>query len=266
MKLTADNYYSRIANYTYCSVSQYKDFCGTYGKKGCEKTALAKIAGRYEPKKSIALLVGGYVDAYFEGTLEEYKMNNPEVFKKDGTLKADYIKAEKIIERVTSDKVFMKYMSGQKQVIMTADLWGVPFKIKMDSYLPGQAIVDLKIIESITKPKWTGDAAPMDFIEYWGYDIQGAVYQKVVEINTGKKLPFFIAAATKEDATNLEVIRVPQTKLDAVMATVHANLPRIQRLKNMEEAPTQCDTCEYCRMTKVLTGPIWEHEIQFDFG
>lgn len=25
MKLTADNYYSRIANYTYCSVSQYKE-------------------------------------------------------------------------------------------------------------------------------------------------------------------------------------------------------------------------------------------------
>lgn len=265
MNLTAENYHSRIANYAYCSVSQYKDFCGTYGKKGCEYTALAKIAGKYEPKKTTALLVGGYVDAYFEGTLEAYKMANPEVFKKDGGLKAEYIKAERIIERVTQDKVFMKYMSGQKQVIMTAELFGVPFKIKIDSYLPGQAIVDLKIVESITKPKWTGDAAPMDFIEYWGYDIQGAVYQKVVEIITGKKLPFFIAAATKEDATNFEVIRVPQTKLDAVLATLHANLPRIQRLKEMQEEPTQCETCEYCRQTKVLSGPIWEHEIIFEF-
>lgn len=264
MRLTAENYHSNIANYHYCSVSQYKDFCGSYGKRGCEKTALAKIAGKYTPKKTTALLVGGYVDAYFEGTLDEYKKTNPEIFKKDGTLKAEYTKADKIIERVTKDRVFMQYMSGQKQVIMTGDLFGVPFKIKMDSYIPGKAIVDLKVVESITKPKWTGDASPMTFIEYWGYDIQGAVYQKVVELNTGEKLPFFIAAATKEDATNFEVIRVPQTKLDAVMASLKINLPRIQRLKNMEEEPTQCDSCEYCRETKVLAGPIWEHEIIFD--
>lgn len=264
MKLTAENYHSNVANYHFCSVSQYKDFCGSYGKKGCEKTALAKIAGKYIPKKTTALLVGGYVDAYFEGTLGKYKEENPECFKKDGGLKAEYVKADKIIERVTQDRVFMKYMSGQKQVIMTAEMFGVPFKIKMDSYLPGQAIVDLKVVESIRKAKWTGDSAPMDFIEYWGYDIQGAVYQKVVEIITGKKLPFFIAAATKEDATDFEVIRVPQTKLDAAIAAVKTNLPRIQRLKSMQEEPTACETCEYCRQTKVLTGPIWEHEIIFD--
>lgn len=264
MRLTAENYHSSIANYSFCSVSQYKDFCGSYGKKGCEKAALAKIAGRYEPKKTTALLVGGYVDAYFEGTLDEYKQENPECFKKDGGLKAEYIKADKIIERVTQDKVFMKYMSGQKQVIMTAELYGVPFKIKMDSYLPGQAIVDLKVVESIVKAKWTGDAAPMDFIEYWGYDTQGAVYQKVVEIVTGKKLPFFIAAATKEEATDFEVIRLPQSKLDSALATLKTNIARIQRLKNMEEDYTACGTCEYCRMTKVLSGPIWEHEIIFD--
>ncbi len=264
MKLTAENYHSNIANYQFCSVSQYKDFCGSYGKKGCEKTALAKISGKYAPKKTVALLVGGYVDAYFEGTLDKYKEDNPECFKKDGGLKADYVKADKIIERVTQDRVFMKYMSGQKQVIMTAEMFGVPFKIKMDSYLPGQAIVDLKVVESIRKAKWTGDSAPMDFIEYWGYDTQGAVYQKVVEIATGKKLPFFIAAATKEDATDFEVIRVPQTKLDAALTAVKTNLPRIQRLKSMQEEPTACETCEYCRQTKVLTGPIWEHEIIFD--
>lgn len=264
MRLTAENYHSNIANYHYCSVSQYKDFCGSYGKRGCEKTALAKIAGKYTPKKTTALLVGGYVDAYFEGTLDKYKAENPEVFKKDGALRAEYIKADKIIERVTKDRVFMKYMSGEKQVIMTAELFGVPFKIKMDSFIPGKVIVDLKVVESITKPKWAGDSAPMNFIEYWGYDIQGAIYQKVVEINTGHKLPFYIAAATKEDATNFEVIRVSQSHLDEVMASIKMNLPRIQRLKNMEEEPTQCDSCEYCRETKVLTGPIWEHEIIFD--
>lgn len=204
------------------------------------------------------------MDAYFEGTLDRYKQENPECFKNDGGLKANFVKANGIIERVTQDRVFMRYMSGQKQVIMTADLFGVPFKIKMDSYLPGQAIVDLKVVESIRKAKWTGDSAPMDFIEYWGYDIQGAVYQKVVEILTGDKLPFFIAAATKEEATDFEVIRIPQTKLDAALSAVKTNLPRIQRLKAKQEEPTACETCEYCRQTKVLSGPIWEHDIIFD--
>lgn len=32
MVLTAENYYSQEANEEYMSVSQFKDFCGTYGK------------------------------------------------------------------------------------------------------------------------------------------------------------------------------------------------------------------------------------------
>ena len=41
MLLTSENYYSREANEEYLSVSQYKDFMGTYGKPGCEEYALA---------------------------------------------------------------------------------------------------------------------------------------------------------------------------------------------------------------------------------
>lgn len=43
MLLTSENYYSREANEEYLSVSQYKDFMGTYGKPGCEEYALAKL-------------------------------------------------------------------------------------------------------------------------------------------------------------------------------------------------------------------------------
>lgn len=265
MKLTKENYFSNMANFHYCSVSQYKDFCGSYGRKGCEKAALAKIAGRYETKKTTAMMVGSYVDAYFEGTLDEFKEANPEIFRKDGGLKAEYTKADRIIERVTRDKVFMAYMGGEKQVIMEAELFGVPFKVKIDSYIKGKAIVDLKVVESIRKAKWTGDASPMDFIEYWGYDTQGAVYQKVVEIVTGEKLPFYIAAVTKEDEPDLEVIRISQSKLDSALTTLKSNLPRIVELKDMKSDPIGCETCDYCKATKVLKGPIWEHEIVFDF-
>lgn len=57
MVLTAENYYSQEANEEYMSVSQFKDFCGTYGKMPCEFTAMEKLKGRWEEPKSKALMV-----------------------------------------------------------------------------------------------------------------------------------------------------------------------------------------------------------------
>ena len=126
MQLTEENYYSDIANYEYMSVSQFKDFNGTYGKAACEAAAVAKLKGTYKEPKSTALLIGSYVDRYFEGTLESYKKEEPAIFKKDGKLKAEYIQADTLIKRAERDELFMKYMSGKKQVIMTAELYGTP--------------------------------------------------------------------------------------------------------------------------------------------
>ena len=80
---------------------------------------------------------------------------------------------------------------------MTANLFGINWKIKMDSYHPDDKIVDLKIMRSMD-PIWS-DKCHMksDFIRYWGYDIQGAVYQKVVELVTGKKTAFLHCVCNK---------------------------------------------------------------------
>lgn len=116
MVLTAENYYSKEANKEYMSVSQYKDFAGTYGKMACEFSAVEKLEERWEQKKTTPLLVGSYVDSYFEGTVGEFKKETPEIFTRDGGLKAPYIQADKIIERMERDPLFMMYMSGKKQV------------------------------------------------------------------------------------------------------------------------------------------------------
>lgn len=167
MVLTAENYYSQEANEEYMSVSQFKDFCGTYGKMPCEFTAMEKLKGRWEEPKSKALMVGSYVDSYFEGTLDRFKAENPDLFKRDGTLKAEFVKADEIIQRIERDDYFMKFMSGKKQVIMTGELFGTKWKIKMDSYIPNIAIVDLKVIrekaEQITSVKET----EMSELEAW---------------------------------------------------------------------------------------------------
>lgn len=237
MELTAENYYSPEANAEYMSVSQFKSFAGTDGKLACEAEAMAELRGEWEMKKTTALMVGSYVDSYFEGTLDDYKKRTPELFTQKGTLRAEYKKADDIIKRIERDPFFMKCMSGEKQVIMTGELFGAKWKIKMDSYVKGTVIVDLKVMSSITKHEWVRDLGPVDFIRYWGYDIQGAVYQEIVGQNTGKKLPFYIAAATKEDETNIEVIHVADNFLRDALSIVEANMPRVLSVKNGEEQP-----------------------------
>lgn len=144
MVLTAENYYSQEANEEYMSVSQFKDFCGTYGKMPCEFTAMEKLKGRWEEPKSKALMVGSYVDSYFEGTLDKFKAENPDLFKRDGTLKAEFVKADEIIQRIERDDYFMKFMSGKKQVIMTGELFGTKWNVKVTvSYLKSKGLIEV---------------------------------------------------------------------------------------------------------------------------
>ena len=90
----------------------------------------------------------------------------------------------------------------------------------------------------------------------WGYDIQGAVYQEIVRQNTGKRIPFVIAVATKEDEPDIELIEVDQVYLDEALTRVKANIPRYAGLKAGKIEPTQCHVCPYCRKDKVLLEPI----------
>jgi hypothetical protein len=270
IEINNDNYYSEQANIDYMSVSQFKDFAGTLMHTGCEETAYEKMMNLIPQPVTKALLVGSYIDAFYEGTLDAFKSENRDnictktsikAFEKsqdpnDLQLLADFKQAESIIEKTTGDALFSEYMSGQKQVIMTANLFGVDWKIKMDSYHPDDKIVDLKVMRSMD-PIWS-DKCHMksDFIRYWGYDIQGAVYQKVVELRTGKKLPFFIACATKEEATNIEVIQIDQQYLDDALAFVQQNIQHVLDLKNGVVKPVACGNCYWCRKNKKLTAPI----------
>lgn len=246
IQLTSENYFSQQANLEYMSCSQFKSFCD------CEERTLADIAGDYKRDSSTALLVGSYVDAHFEGTLDVFKAQHPELFKRDGTLKADYVQAESIIQRVENDELFTKYMAGEKQVIMTGKIADVPYKIKIDSYHPDKAIVDLKVVKDFEKLWNDTEKLKQSFIRYWGYDIQGAIYQEIVRQNTGKQLPFFIAAATKEKHTDFNVFAVPQEWLDEKLAFVEERTPYFAKLKTGEEAAERCERCDWCKDTKIL--------------
>lgn len=259
VKLTNENYYSAEANKYYMSVSQFKDFNGTLGHAPCEFRAFEKLEGRWSEPPTDALLIGSYVDSYFEGTLDKFKLEHPEIFTQTGELYAKYKHAEYIIERVKKDELFMQYMSGQKQVIMTGQIGGEAWKIKMDSYHPGKAIVDLKVVKAVDgkdSEEWIPDYGRAPWYIFWNYDIQGAVYQEIVRQNTGKKLPFYLAAVSKQKEPSIQVGQIPQSRLDDALSIVEANLPRVMDIKNGYIKPDRCEDCDCCRRTRILHKPI----------
>ena len=256
MELTKDNYYSKEADWEYMSVHQYLDFVGHMGVKGCEARAMAKLDGEWQDETTTAMLVGSYVDSYFEGTLDEFTKEHPECFTKKDELKAPFKMAEKMIERCMRDDYFMSTLGGEKQVIMTAYLFGCDWKIKMDSYIPGKAIVDLKTSSDIHKMWKVEDYGYAPFTEYWGYTLQLALYQKVVEINTGKKLPCYISVVTKEDYPEIRVVYIDQMSLDHALNEIEMNIQSVLAVKNGDVEPIRCECCDYCKHTMVLTGAV----------
>lgn len=262
MKLTPENYHSKEANQHYLSVSQYKEFVGMLGRPACEAKALAKFNGVWIEEPSTAMLVGSYVDAFYEGTLEAFVAANPQIMTKSGELKAEFKRARDVIARIERDEYFKTLMSGEKQVIMTAELFGQPWKVKIDSYHAGRAIVDLKVMASLTQFFWVKDYGKMNFIEYWGYDIQGSIYQEVSRIFTGDTVPFVIAGASKEEYPDIEVIGFDQQRFNDILREVEQNVPRIIELKSGQVEPVRCGQCDYCRDTKVLSRAIHYTELR----
>ena len=170
LELNKENYFSQEANAAYWSASLIKDFLD------CEARALASVRGEYERPSTTALLVGSYVDAYFEGpgAVYSFVQNHPEIIKRDGTLKAEYVKADEMVDRAASDPVFMEYMTGEKQVIRTGEIFGFPFKIKMDVYQPGKRIVDLKTVRDLKSVYKPGEGR-LNFADAWRWPLQMAL-------------------------------------------------------------------------------------------
>lgn len=239
--LNDENYYSAEANRFFWSASQYKDFCK------CEAMAMAKIRGEFEQKQTKAMLIGTLVDRWFEGTLEQLRQESPNIFYcRNGALRADFRKADQIIKRVQQDERFMQFMSGEKQKILTFEMFGAPWKMKMDSFIEGSCIADLKIVASIDEDS---EAVKRSFRKL-KYHVQGAVYKSGVEANGYGDLPFYLAIATKEKTTNFNIYQILQPELDIAMNEIKKNMPRFIRVKEGIEPPKYCGNCDYCRMNK----------------
>ena len=278
MKLSNRNYYSAKANNEFMSVSQFKAF------QKCEATALAELKSEYERPKSKALFLGSFVDEMLTGTkksqvkfivenfenifqkssryikiperdrLDFVNEEFNELFKaENGKPYAEIVQALETIEKIKKQPLMMQHFKSKHQVIMTGEIAGVPFKIKMDNYKPNEFISDGKYMSSLRSPNLFES-----MVKYWGYDIQGAVYQEIVYQNTGKRLPFYLDIATKETPAHLAVAEIKQYDLDEALEKVKALAPRYQAIKDGYIEPERCGEydCNYCTETSVITEPV----------
>lgn len=245
-KPTKNNYFSREMDTAYFSASQVKEFMS------CPARAMARLSGDWDPPKGSALMVGSLVDAAFEGpkSIDRFKAEHPELYKRDGMLKAEYAKALEMVMRARQDDVFMEYMRGQKQKIITGKIDGVPFKCKLDVYRKGERIVDLKTAKD-TAPMYKPGEGRLSFADYWMWPLQMAIYQYI----EGNHLPCYLAVITKEDPPGLELIEIEQEKLDAELDFLKEKLPYFDAIKNGVIEPERCENCAYCRATRKLSGP-----------
>jgi hypothetical protein len=259
MKLTDSNYYSVDANKAYCSASQYKDFIGFPLRSGCEERALKAISGEYVQETTKALLQGSILDALWENDDPEYILERfPDCVSSKGPtkgeLKAEFRDVMKWYQRTLKEEKFCQYMSGDKQTIMTGEIEGLPFKIKIDSYLEGQAIVDLKTTKTLDRTfryfiPDSGERLP--FYMAYGYDIQLAIYREIVRQNTGDTLNCYLACVDKETHPICDIIELPKKLLDDALEGIKSNCETIIMLKNGEVTPVRCESssCDYCRDT-----------------
>lgn len=230
---------------------------------GCEAATMAELSGEWVPPPSEALLVGSYVDSYFEGpkSFERFIDEHPEIINsRTGELKAPFRRANEMIVRARCDAVFMEYMRGQKQKIVTGEIMGIPFKAKFDVYRKGERIVDLKTTRNM-EPQYRAGEGKLNPILYWGWDIQMAIYAEL----EGNDLPTYLAIITKEDPPNLYLVEITKAERDACMEYLKAKLPRFDAIKRGLIEPERCEHCAYCRATKRLTKPITLEELDMEF-
>ena len=250
ISLTNTNYHTTRANKDFWSVSLFKAF------DRCEACGLAMVRGEYEQEKTTSLMVGSYVDSYVAGEYNEFVTEHPEVFNsRTGELKADYRKADELIRIIENQPLMVDYLTGEKQVIMSAELFDVPWKIKIDVH-GGNRIVDLKIVKDF-EPMYKEGFGRVSWLEYWGYDIQGAIYQRIEQLYSGRTepLPFYIVAVTKERVPNFDIIQIPQHYLDTALKVVESKIDRFDLIKSGDIEPIRCEKCEYCKKTKILREP-----------
>lgn len=315
MNLTIDNYHSPKANNEYMSVHQFRDWCD------CPERTADELAGKWQDKDKPHFVIGHGVDiglltperwAEFLRENAENLFNLPTIdeikayaaehgqpipakSKKDellamfpdavtaGKPNANLLTIQRCIARAKADPIFMDFLRGEKQQILTGYLYDcldIQWKGMFDVRIPGGRIVDLKTSANMRRDDWipqmdiftrinlrNGYGVPRKWQKGPWYEVrnyfqQAVVYMDLEENESGKKVPFFLAPVSKEQlgaqercdiGPILEIgehIEHQRRRILHERGYIRSHLPQVLRWKRGEDVPPRCEDCDYCASTR----------------
>jgi len=195
--------------------------------------------------------------------------------------------ADAMVERAKSDEVFMAALSGEPQVILTATLGGVEWRIMVDALNAKERVItDLKTSKSLTKKAWfdrddifsmmDGTAGLHSYkglyFDQYAYYRQFAIYRAIAATaheNADSDWTLLMASISKEKPSDpnprLEDNRLVQLELRLMdderalnyeMEAVLNKLPQVMRWKNGEDIAPMCGKCAFCVAHAKVKGPV----------
>lgn len=130
-------------------------------------------------------------------------------------------------------------------------------------FILGKLITDLKVIKDLKLIFNEETHQKENFINYYDYILQAALYQEIVKQNTGKQLPFIIAVCTKQEYSERALLSIPQEELDMKLEFLKGYLPHLQELKEGKIEPIFCGKCNYCK-SLAKCDKIYEYSYYFE--
>lgn len=279
VQINTENYYSVQVSREYLSVSQFKAWCD------CPDFAFHRyIVGDVKDESYQPFIVGSFLHTLFEGkeAHASFKFDHPELISSRGAtvgkLKKEYQDAEESYRIAKRNKNFMRYMTGEHEVIFTADFGPVQWAIRVD-VLNREAgfMSDLKYIRDLDGEFWMsvnfdlqGNPLPPDaegvevmsknvrvpFYEAYQYWQRFAVYASVLYKATGKSWDLFMPVVSKDVPPALRVYSFNnRVRLAHELEMVNRKLPEIVEYRKGNNL-WKCGKCPHCRKNCIVEEPI----------
>lgn len=264
--LTRENYHSVEADRAFMSAHQLSSWieCAAREKAKQDETLNGILtAAGCEIEDATVFLVGNYVDYSLlaENEFDDFVTKNYKAIYTKGSDKvppkkrAEFVMADRMIERIRKDRFAMEMLEGAHQDIITYEWAGCWWKSMIDNRRDDKFLVDLKTSKDVSVWDWNEELRKRTpFYETYGYWQNGAIYLKGASIvyGPGDWCPVLLVVTKQDPPDLLGYIFKNAVRLVQEQAKVEASMPQVLGWKSGEVVPRRCEKCDYCRATKKL--------------
>lgn len=221
-------------------LEKHEDYLYKKASKASYQKAIDDVGGEYKASDTIKDL---------KDKIEELNNSGHEVENVKGELYQDFIVADQMIDRIKDDPLFNHFWQGEKEVVVTGELYGHEWKGKIDCLNVDKGyFIDLKTNQNPHMRYYDVERGQyVSFVESFGYSMQVALYEELLEMEYGKPFVGYIFAVSKEKPSNFLPIEIPVYEKRFQLEKIQMNIDHVEKVKVGEVEPRYCNRCEYCR-------------------